>query len=54
MAITRDLQLLIAVVVAIAGVIGALAFRGIFRLLALVAGLLLAAYIVGWLPAIDF
>jgi len=53
-AITRDLQLLVAVIAAIAGVIGALVFRGIFRLLALAAGLLVAAYIVGWLPNVSF
>jgi hypothetical protein len=53
MPIGRDIQLFVAVVAAIAGVVGALVFRGIFRLLALAAGLLIAAYIVGWLPSID-
>ena len=44
MALTRDFQLLIAVVAVIAGVAGALAFRGWWRLVALVAGLLVAWY----------
>jgi hypothetical protein len=54
MAIGRDLQLLTAVVVAILGVGGALAIRGPLRLVILLAGLLVAAYLLGLLPHVDF
>jgi hypothetical protein len=52
MNLSRDFQLLIAVVAAIAGVAGALALRGWLRLLVLIAGLLIAAYLLGWLPKV--
>jgi hypothetical protein len=52
MNLTRDFQLLIAVVAAIAGVAGLLALNGWLRFLVLTAGLLIAAYLLGWLPEV--
>jgi hypothetical protein len=51
MAIARDLQLVIAVMAAIAGIAGALILPGFWvRIVVLLAGLLIAAYIIGVLP----
>ena len=49
--VVRDFQLLIAVVVVIAGVAAALVIRGlVVRLLVLAAAALIAAYLLGILP----
>jgi hypothetical protein len=49
--VLRDLQLLIAVVVLIAGIAAALVIRGlVVRLLVLAAAVLIAAYLLGILP----
>jgi hypothetical protein len=46
--LARDLNLLAAVVIAIAGIAGALVLRGlVMKLLALGVGLLVAAYLAG-------
>jgi hypothetical protein len=51
MAIARDLQMVIAVMAAIAGIAGALILPGFWmRVVALLAGLMIAAYITGMLP----
>jgi hypothetical protein len=51
MAIARDLQLVIAVIAAIAGIAGALILPGFWmRVIVLLAGLLIAAYVTGVLP----
>jgi hypothetical protein len=47
--LTQDFELLVAVVIAIAGVAGALIVRGLLvKLLVLAAALLIAAYFAGW------
>jgi hypothetical protein len=49
--VTRDFQFLIAVVILIAGVAGALVIRGlVLRLLVLAAAVLIAAYLLDVLP----
>jgi hypothetical protein len=53
-AIARDLRLLIAAIAAIAGIGGGLALRGPIRFLVLLAGLLVAAYLLGLLPHLAF
>jgi hypothetical protein len=58
MAIARDLQLLIAAMAVIAGVGGALILPNLWlRVIALVAGLLIAGYVTGvlqqWLTALG-
>jgi hypothetical protein len=53
MAISRDLQLLIAAVIGIAGVAGFLAFRGWLRFVVLIVGLAVAAYMLGLLPELK-
>lgn len=51
MNVVRDLQLLIGVVIVIAGVAAALIIRGlVLRLVVLAAALLIAAYVLGVLP----
>jgi hypothetical protein len=48
-ALTRDIELLAAVVIAIAGIAGALVLRGLLvKLVVLAVALLIAAYITGW------
>ena len=55
MTITRDFELLIGVVILIAGVAAALVIRGLLvRLLVLAAAVLIAAYFLGLLPPLPF
>jgi hypothetical protein len=49
----RDLGLFIAIVIAIAGIGGFLILRGALRYLVLIAALLIAAYVAGWLPRLP-
>jgi hypothetical protein len=52
--IVEDLDYLIAVVIALAGLGGFVLLRGVLRFVVLIAALLIAAYIFGLLPPLRF
>jgi hypothetical protein len=55
MAIGWDLRLLAAAIAAIAGAAGALVIPSLWlKVVVLLTGLLIAAYLLGWLPQITF